>query len=113
MRMNPRNKGKRGELEIARILREHGYGKCRRGQQYSGTETSADVVGIDGLHIEVKRTEKFQLYAALEQAKRDAGESGNIPVVFHRSNNHEWVTVLRLTDFLNIYGNAETEANSE
>ena len=33
---NSRQKGKRGELEIARILRDYGYRDCRRGQQYSG-----------------------------------------------------------------------------
>ena len=33
--MNSKHKGKRGELEVAAILREHGY-DARRGQQYSG-----------------------------------------------------------------------------
>ena len=33
--MNSRQKGKRGELELAKVLREHGY-ETRRGQQYSG-----------------------------------------------------------------------------
>ena len=46
-----RDKGKRGERELANALRNCGY-ETRRGQQYSGTETSADVVGLPGIHIE-------------------------------------------------------------
>jgi Holliday junction resolvase len=33
--MNSRAKGKRGELEIAKVLRENGY-DAHRGQQYKG-----------------------------------------------------------------------------
>ena len=83
--MNSRQKGKRGELDLAKALRDAGY-QTRRGQQYSGTETSADVVGLPGIHIECKRVETFRLYDALEQAKRDTGESGDLPAVFHRKN---------------------------
>lgn len=37
--MNSRNKGDAGERELAAKLREYGC-KCRRGQQYSGTDVS-------------------------------------------------------------------------
>lgn len=42
---NSRQKGARGERELARILREYGY-DCRRGQQYCGANGDADVVGF-------------------------------------------------------------------
>ena len=99
--MNSRNKGAAGERELARILRGYGY-NCRRGQQYCGANGDADVVGLPGIHIEVKRTERFALYDALEQAERDA-KSDEMPVVFHRRNNSEWVCVLTLDDFMRIY----------
>ena len=40
--MNSRDKGKRGERELAAILKEYGYCEARRGQQYCGADGSAD-----------------------------------------------------------------------
>ena len=85
--MNSRDKGCRGERELANKLKEYGY-DCRRGQQFCGANGDADVVGLDGVHIEVKRTERLSLYDALAQAKHDARE-GEMPVVMHRKNNCE------------------------
>ena len=96
-----RNKGKRGEREVALILREHGF-EARRGQQYCGANGDADVVGVPGLHIEVKRTEKFRMYEALDQARNDARED-ELPVVFTRKNNCDWVACLRLDDFMELF----------
>ena len=104
--MNSRQKGKRGELELAKVLREHGY-ETRRGQQYSGTETSADVVGLPGIHIECKRGENLNVYNALAQAIRDTGESGDLPAVFHRKNNQPWLVTMRLDDWLKIFSGKE------
>lgn len=104
--MNSRQKGKRGELELAKVLREHGY-ETRRGQQYSGTETSADVVGLPGIHIECKRVENLNVYNALMQAIRDTGESGDLPAVFHRKNNQPWLVTMRLDDWLKIFSRKE------
>ena len=98
--MNSKAKGKRGELELCQYLRDHGVA-ARRGQQYSGTETSADVVtDIAGLHVECKRVERLIVYEFMEQAKRDAGR--NTPVVMHRQNDQEWLAILRLDDFLKL-----------
>lgn len=99
--MNSRQKGKRGELEFARLLRDHGFDNARRGQQYSGANGDADVIGIDGLHIEVKRVEKLNLQDAFDQAKRDA-RTGEIPVVAHRKNNCEWLITLPADDFFEM-----------
>ena len=96
-----RDKGKRGEREVALILREHGF-EARRGQQYCGANGAADVVGVPGLHIEVKRTEKFRMYEALDQAINDARED-ELPVVFTRKNNCDWVACLRLDDFMELF----------
>ena len=65
--VNGKKKGKAGELEVARILRSYGY-HCRRGQQYAGANGDADVVGLPGIHIEVKRRENLNVYEAIEQA---------------------------------------------
>lgn len=99
--MNSRDKGKRGERQLANKLKEYGY-ECRRGQQYCGANGDADVVGLKGIHIEVKRTERLSLYDALAQAKHDA-KDGEMPVVMHRKNNCEWVVIQPLGDWIELY----------
>ena len=99
--MNSRQKGARGERELAEKLREYGY-EVRRGQQYSGANGDADVVGVPGLHIECKRVEKLNLDDALAQSVRDSRD-GEIPVVMHRKNRTEWKATLRLDDFMDIW----------
>ena len=39
--MNSRQKGARGERELANLLKEHGY-NTRRGQQYCGANGDAE-----------------------------------------------------------------------
>lgn len=103
--MNSRNKGAAGERELAAKLREYGY-QCRRGQQYSGINGDADVIGLPGVHIECKRVEKLNLYEAMSQAVRDAKDI-ETPAVFHRKNNKEWLVTLRMDDFMKMYKSTE------
>ena len=98
-----REKGKRGERLLRDLLKLNGFEDARRGQQYSGTETSADVVGVPGLHIECKFVERCNLREALAQAEGDNGDSTDIPVVFHKRERQPWVVCLDATDFLDIY----------
>ena len=99
--MNSRDKGARGERELAAKLREHGY-DCRRGQQFSGANGDADVVGLDGIHIEVKRVERLNLSDAMSQAISDA-KMGRIPVVMHRKNNEPWLVTMRFDEWIEFY----------
>lgn len=108
--MNSRNKGARGERELASALRQYGY-ETRRGQQYSGANGDADVVGLPGIHIECKRVERLDLYAAIAQAVRDSAGRGELPAVMHRKNNSEWLVTMRLEDWAQIY--REWEAGHE
>lgn len=103
--MNSRDKGARGERELARVLIGCGY-CARRGQQYCGANGDADVIGVPGLHIECKRVERLNLEDAYSQAKQDAQE-GEIPVVAHRKNRSKWLITLGIEDFLKIYGGSD------
>ncbi len=94
-----RNKGKAGEREVAKILRDHGWDDARRGQQFQGSPGSPDVIGLPGFHIEVKRTEQCRLYEYMEQSASEAAED-EIPVVFHRQNNRRWVAIVDIDNFL-------------
>lgn len=101
MSINSKEKGKKGEREFARLCREHGFANARRGQQYSGIE-GKDVVGLDGVHIEVKRAERLNIEKALQQAERDSKE-GEIPIVAHRRNREEWKITMRAKDWFVLY----------
>lgn len=106
--MNSRRKGKGGELELAAILRGHGY-DAHRGQQYRGGGDSPDVTGLPGVHIECKRVERLDLDAAFEQATRDAAP-GEVPAVFHRRNGKPWKVTVSLEDFLRLYEGGQRNA---
>lgn len=97
--MNSRRKGAVGEREIAKYLREHGFTEARRGQQFHGGADSPDVCGLPGFHIEVKRVERLDLQAAMEQSIRDAAEN-EIPIVVHRRDRDYWKVTMRLDDFM-------------
>ena len=97
--MNSHEKGKRGEREFARLCRDEGY-EARRGQQYNGLE-GQDVVGLPGVHIEVKRVERLNIYDAIAQARRD-GES-KVPIVAHRKNNSEWLITMTAGEWFKLY----------
>ena len=99
--MNSREKGKRGELEAARVLKEYGY-ETRRGQQYSGATGDADVVGLPGIHLEIKRVEKLNISKAMKQSIRDARD-GELPVVMHRKNRETWLVTMPLRIFMVLY----------
>lgn len=99
--MNSRQKGGRGERELAGIFREHGY-KSRRGQQYCGADGSADVTGLPGIHVECKRVEKLNLLDAMAQAVRDCRD-GELPAVFHRRDRCEWLVTMRLEDWFSLF----------
>ncbi len=98
---NSRQKGARGERELANILKEHGY-DTRRSVQYCGANGDADVVGIDGLHIECKRVEKLNIDNAMKQSISDSRD-GEMPCVMHRKNGKKWLVTVTLEDFLKLW----------
>lgn len=110
-KINSRDKGKRGELEIAHIMQGYGY-DARRGQQFSGLQGDADVVGVPHLHLEIKRVEHLNLDKAMEQSIRDARD-GEIPVVMHRKDRQPWRVTLSLEDFMMFFQAWEKEQSNE
>lgn len=105
--MNSREKGKRGELEVAHLLQQYGY-EARRSQQYAGINNDADVVGLPGIHIEVKRVEKLNIDNALDQAFVDKGDD-EIPIVMHRKNRAWWKVTMDFDDWMKLYKAWEKE----
>lgn len=103
--VHSRNKGARGEREIARILLEYGYLEAKRGQQRSGLE-QADVIGLPGWHVESKRTERPVLWSAWAQANRDCPADAK-PLVVTRKSKQPWLAILRFEDFLDLLARIE------
>ena len=106
--MNANQKGKRGERELAAWLTERGH-PARRGQQYSGSPDSPDVVCPSlPIHFEAKRTERLRLHEAMQQAVDDAGK-GMVPIVAHKANRKPWLAVMRLSDLMALIQSMEAQ----
>lgn len=88
-----RQKGKRGERECAAEMAALLGVTARRGVQYQGGPDSPDVV-LEGvpIHVECKRTERLDLYAAVDQARDECGEK--LPMVWHRRNQRDSVVII-------------------
>lgn len=113
MSVNSKRKGARYEREVASVLREYGY-DARRTAQYCGkSEESADVVGLPYMHIECKHYANRAFdYDWIDQARRDAND--RIPIVIHRTDNHDSLVTMRIDDFMKIYREYElTRSNDE
>lgn len=100
MPINSRQKGKAGELEAVHFLNEMGF-DTHRTAQHCGMTGTADIEGIEGLHIEVKRNEHLNVENALQQAERDT--IGGLPIVLHRKNREEWKVTLRADKFFELW----------
>lgn len=99
-KINSRAKGARYELEIARVLNDAGF-PARRGQQFSGGSDSPDVVAPDfPWHVEAKHVQRLNLYDAMTQSIRDAGDK--MPCVIHRKNHSENMFTCKLDDLLKV-----------
>lgn len=106
--MNSRRKGKVGEREFASLLRENGF-DARRGQQFSGSPDSPDVVSnaLAWLHVEVKRVQNLNLTDACVQAERDCGRGAPAGVqkpwvVAHRRNHAPWLITMKAEFFFRL-----------
>ena len=102
--MNVKRKGNDGEREFLSLLGRCGIQASRNDQRYVGGQDNPDisaVIGDTAFHIEVKRTERFRLYEAFEQAQRDAN-GHRIPLVAHRQNRRPWVVILDALDFIRL-----------
>lgn len=109
MSVNSRKKGATGERELSNILKEYGY-KTRRGQQYCGANGDADVVGLEGIHIECKRVQQLNIDKAIEQANKDR-KLQEKPAIFHRKNRQEWKVTMYLEDWIELYREWDSSKN--
>ena len=111
--MNSREKGKRGERQWRDELRSEGYA-ARRGQQFSGSPDSPDVISSDlpWIHFEVKAVERLNIEDAMDQARSDCAHK--VPVVAHRRSFRPWLVTIRAEDFFKfLRGELPPQTNNE
>ena len=107
MGKSSQRKGANGERELAAILRERGHDVERDGSQTYGEVP--DLVGLPGVHVEVKRAERLNVPEAMAQAIRDAARFGGVPSLFHRRSRSPWLVTKQPTDWLELYKRAHTK----
>jgi len=105
MAINSRRKGAAGERELASYLREQGWQKARRTQQYAGNPEggSGDVVCDNfPFHIEGKRCQQIKPEQWMAQAKADCPASKIPSVFFRRNGEKKWLVILQADDVCEI-----------
>ena len=102
MAAKSQRKGRRGELELAEVLRAFGYDV--RPAEAVNFGTIPDLIGLPGIHIECKRNEHLNLSEAMKQAEKDSQRfQDGCPAVFHRKNRERWLVTMMVSDFMKIY----------
>lgn len=106
------SKGRRGELELSRLLQGYGYDvQPGRAQSYGEVP---DLTGLPGVHIEVKRVERLNVPEAMKQAVRDAEKfHDGAPTLFHRRSREPWLVTMRLHDWLALYDRQKAAETAE
>ena len=101
------DKGRRGEQEVASLLREKGYSVQRGGVDSFGE--LLDVYGMPGVHLEIKRAEQLRLFEWMMQSVRDSKRfKDGLPVVIHRKSREPWLCTMLFTDWLELYQRANS-----
>jgi Holliday junction resolvase len=99
-----RAKGTRGEQAVATLYREQGI-DCARVPNSGGLATKGDIVGVPGVHVEVKSTGRLRLVEWMEQAEREA-PLGQTPAVHWRfctrSKSTGWFVSVPFDDFVDL-----------
>lgn len=102
--INSNAKGKRGELEVVKLLNRYLGTNFRRTPNSGGLSIKGDIIDIDNtnplydFHIEIKNTNTLQIPKWMNQIENDQplGKTGLLIAKFKGS----WFTWLRLEDFL-------------
>lgn len=102
--INSNAKGKRGELEVVKIINRYLGTNFRRTPNSGGLSIKGDIIDIDNtnplydFHIEIKNTATLQIPLWMKQIEKDMplGKSGLL-IAKHKHNYYSW---LSLEDFL-------------
>ena len=113
MGKSSQRKGAAGERELTEIFHQYGLPAQRGGSETFGE--IPDIIGLPGVHVEVKRVERLNVSEAMRQSIRDSEKfRDGKPCLFHRRNREPWFVTMLLTDWMQFYkkivGVSEKEA---
>ena len=109
--VNQRNKGKRGELEVVKIINKALGTNVRRTPNSGGLSIKGDIIDINldsvihDCHLEIKNQNKIMFPKWWKQTTDDC--SGyKLPLLIFK-HDHKWIVSLQLSDFLYKIDNGE------
>lgn len=105
---SPKQKGSGGEYEVIVLLtswaREVGVSLDLQRNLEQVREGGADINGIVGMEVEVKRVENLVISAAWAQVCKACQKTGKHPLLIHRQNRKPWRIRTRVDSALHIGG---------
>jgi Holliday junction resolvase len=97
-----REKGARGERELCSVLRSRGWPDACRTSDGRAQAGRGDIAGGPaGVVFEVRRTERLNVWQALEDAQGHA-ENGELPIAAFRRSRGGWYAALPLDRLLEL-----------
>jgi hypothetical protein len=98
--VNSRAKGARGEREFIDLHLAHYWPEAKRNLDQFGDD-KRDCLNVAGVHWQIKRTERLDLWAAIRQAESEA-RADDVPVVAFRRNRSRWYCVTAASGFTGL-----------
>lgn len=99
-----RRKGTKGEQMVATLYRDQGINAARVPNS-GGLDTKGDLVGVPGVHVEVKMTAKLRMLEWMAQAEAEA-PPGQTPAVHWRyctqGRSTGWYVTVPFDDFVDL-----------
>ncbi len=105
-----RDRGAEAERQVADIFKAAGFRTVRRGQVFNH---ESDVIGVPGLHIEVKYCKTAKVWEWLRQAELEAELKGDgVPVIWFRRPRVPFRVIVPARLFLEMYAAWRKEQES-
>lgn len=96
-----RDRGAAAERQVRDLFRALGFDAVRRGHVF---DHESDVVGVPGIHIEVKYQKKPALWSWIYQSKAEAAtKNDGQPVVWFRKPGENWHVIVTGKLFMEMY----------
>jgi hypothetical protein len=98
----PLARGKRGELEVAELLRPlFPEVRTRRAGGESARDTrGSDLVGTAPYVCQIKRRERLNVVEAWNEAAQNA--NGAVPLLIHRRDHSPWLVTMSLEEWMEL-----------
>jgi Holliday junction resolvase len=114
--MDVRQKGKRFERHVAKLISDKFEIACKRTPCSGGLSFKGDIISLSGIaarfNWECKNQESLNIWKALKQS--DSDSISKVPVVVFTKNNESDYAALKLNDFLDLLAEiVELQENEE